>query len=193
MTQMVIKDGHGTGRTAEVDDHGRLAVIANTITHDHHHAIYHENLFNVYGETVLQGATETPIFHYAQNDSTKKTEIYRIFVASNANLEVSFYVKDAYSSGGTALTPTNMTVGSGNRLDGVFYAGGASGDLAVTTARREQLSKVFIPAFFAPEFHLDGSLIIKNGGSVTVTAKGTADDVVTVNMIMAEHGADERF
>ena len=78
MTLTVIKDGTGTGRAAKVDDHGRLYVSANIVTHEQHHASYHENLFMIDASVTLPDTGEHNMLFYKQCDVW-----HRIYVGIN--------------------------------------------------------------------------------------------------------------
>lgn len=187
MSEFKLQDGTGSGYLQKVDDHGRAWVSANMVTHEQHHAAYHENLFAATFEVTLADTNEAPVAFYIQTSSANQAEIYRFFLTSPSNCQFRIYSGDTYSAGGESVTPTNMTRGSGKSLGGTFYQGGTSDDLVVTSTDRVIMFPASVIAYDTREINMGGGLICKNSNGFTITAQGTATDVVSVSVLMAEH------
>jgi len=188
----LIKDGHGTGNIAKVDDHGRLWVSANMIDHKQHHALYHQNLYLVNFTTTLQDASATPIAFFKNLDGTKDFEIYTVEVSSDSDVELNWYFGDEYSSGGAAVAPVNSNRGSGKTISSstaIAYEGGTSGNLALTTTNRVQFHKTWVGGYRTHSEPFDGCLVFANDSTATMTATGAANDKVSVLVYMAYHTA----
>lgn len=186
---MMIKDGHGTGHTALVDDHGRLSVNANMVTHEQHHSTYHKNLFVAAYDVVLPDTSETVIAFYENTHPGRDYEFYHATISANAAVQVQTYAKDSYTSGGNAITPTNMNIGAGKVATAATYEGGASGNIVLDTAGRLPLGDPFIAANSPYTLSWGGGLVLQPTGSVTISALGQAGDKVTVTITFSRHTA----
>ena len=188
----VIKDGHGTGNRAKVDDHGRLWVSANMVDHKQHHALYHKNLYIVNFDTTLPDGNETVVAFFKNLDSTKDFEIYDVEVSSNGTVELNWYFDDEYTSGGAAVEPINSNRGSGKTLSvttALAYEGGASGNMVIDSTDRVKFHTHWLDANRAYAEGFDGCLVFANDTSATMTTTGTAGDKVSVTVYMAYHDA----
>lgn len=184
-----IKDGR-TCQTAIVDDHGRLWVNANMVHHLQHHATYHKNSYILDFDITLSDTSEQTVLFLKNIDSTKDFEIYDVEVSSDAAQEVNAFFNDGYTSGGTAITPLNLNLGSGNTLGTnvlLAYEGGAA-DM-VTTGAGSKFHTSWISASEPHHLDFEGGLIVTNGKSISLTVKGASSDRVNVTLKMAHHSA----
>lgn len=188
----MIKDGTGKGYLAKVDDHGRLSVAANLISHMQHHALWHKNLYILNYNVTLPDANETPLALFKNLDGTKDFEIYFADVSSNAAVEVKWRFDDEYTSGGTAITPINTNRGSGATLSTSVvevYEGGTAGDLVLDSTNGVQFHRTWQGANSSHHMNFEGSMIITSSKSASMTVTGAAGDKVNLTAILAYHDA----
>ena len=193
---VVIKDGRGTGQEAQVDDHGRLYVLSNNVSHVQHHALYHQDLFVVFFTTTLPDTNETPCAFFKNTTGDLDMEVFLIDVGTSAASTIRFYFDAEYTSGGEVVTPLNTNRGSGNNLSidqAEVYQGGAAGDLALDTTEQKQWDQAYTSGPDKLSFDLDGGLILSPGTSAHMTAQGAADDVVTLSAFVTSHPSGTRL
>lgn len=193
----IIKDGTGKGFTAKVDDHNRLYVVSNTVSHVQHHASYHEDLFLLPFETVIQTTdTATNVAFFKNVDASKVFEYYTVIVSSNEDVEVEFYFDGEYTSGGNEITALNSHRGSGIEINGnemVVYEGGVNGDLVLDKTKALKFNRFFISANTALPIDFSGALMIQNKRSAFMVVKGPAGAVVTFTAMTSYHSPDVRL
>ena len=175
MTDFVIKDPT-TGRGAEVDDHGRLYVKANVVSHMAHHATYHKNAYVTNGSTTLSGTSETAIFHLV-NDTTKDLELYDMFISTPSAAVIRMSINDSYTSGGATATTNNLNLSTSVVTGANQYTGGASDDLTLSSSNASTIFQSHVPAGFPSQFRVEGALVITPGKSITVWITGTTSDI----------------
>jgi hypothetical protein len=185
----IIEDGHGTGNKARVDDHGRVVVRSNMVSHMSHHASSHKNLFSLPLSTVLADGSETAVAFIKNTSPTEDMEFHIINIAADANVAYKIYVGDSYSAGGTPIIPLNTNIGTGTALVGSFYAGGASANLTVVTTLRDTLCHGYVQAYGDGIIRVDGGIILPPSKTMTVTATGAASDNILVNFYLTTHVA----
>ena len=184
-----IKDGHGTGHLAQVDEHGRLYVNANMVPHEQHHASYHQNMFTATFNVTLPDGNETELMFYKNTHSSKDYEFYDMVVSANGAAEINQYFNATYTSGGLAVTAVNTNRGSGKVVTGDLYEGGVSGDMVLDTSAVVVGPKFFMDANGPHTITNKGAMVLTTGTTMHMTATGTTGDVVTVTIYFARHGA----
>lgn len=189
MSEVRLKDGHGTGNTALVDDHGRLAVNAINVSHEQHHSSYHSNLFTGVFDATLPDASETPVMFYKNTHSGQDYEFYHITISSDSDILIHLHYDDVYTSGGTAPQVANMNRGSGNVATYAAYEGGASGDIVLDETNQEHGGSYYVKAREPYEIDFRGGLILTTNTTFTITATGAAADEVTATVMFARHSA----
>lgn len=180
-----IIDGRGGGQSAQVDDHGRLYVLANTVSHPAHHASYHQNFFYSYHTTAVPGTdTETPVALVEGISSSIELEIYSVLITLDQAALVSVYFDALYTSGGETVTPRNSNRTSNNTLDTAFYAGGAGADLVVDTTAQELVTEFDLAARQPFLYPIDGTVILGNDESLlfSVTASVATTARITIGL-----------
>ena len=188
MAQFIIENGwDGQPNKAKVDDHGRLYVVNNHVSHMSHHSTYHKNAYAVPFETTLPDATQTPVFLFGNNDSTKDIECFDLIVSANADVEIDFYLNSGYTSGGASVDSTNLNVGAGKVFTPVAYEGGDSGDLVVDTTNEELLGGEFISANTRVANPLEGAIVLSNNYYMSIKATGANPNVVKGYLFFTIH------
>lgn len=185
-----IEDGTGKGNKARVDAEGRLFVLADTISHLLHHSLTHQNLFLVPFCVTLPDSGETQLAFFKNVDSDITFEFYLTQYNADEDCVFKFRFGDAYSSGGVAVDPINMYLGSGVSLStgrAQIYEGGDSGDMVLNTGDGRQWYRQKIAGLSAAKIDFDGGLIIPNGRSASVTAQGTAGTEVAMIALCSYH------
>ena len=182
--EIKIKDGGGTSQMASVDDHGRLSVKANHISHQSHHSTFHKNFFFNSFSTTLSGATEEPCL-FIKNGGGSDGEFYELIISSNAEYKFRIVVNPEYTSGGTAVTSVNSNLGSGKISSLTMYQGGNV--LALNPALEKTILEIFKGARESYEFNYEGSLIISPGSSYAIYVTGVASQEVKININNSFH------
>ena len=193
MSDIRIKDGHGTGNMANVDDHGRLYVNANMVPHEQHHASFHKNMFTATFEVVLPDGNEHELMFYKNTHTGKDYEFYDMVVSANAALEIKMYFGSTYVSGGNAVAPVNTNRGSGKEVTGELYEGGAVADLSLGTASQIAGPKFMMAANSPYAITNKGALILPTGTTMHMTATGSAATTAIVTIYFARHNADYKL
>ena len=189
----IIQDGRGTGQSAEVDDHGRLSVKANIVSHMSHHATYHKNAFVCTFDTTLQGTSSTPVAFLKNDKSGADFEIYWVKISSDANVEILVSGNDTRTSGGTTCTPTNTNLGSNITSSATIYKGGSAGDLVLASTVAVDLNGFFMGANAPTVFSYEGGLVLPFTKSIAIRAIGASSDKVKVTIGYAIHSEGARL
>lgn len=118
---MIIESGIGNGKLAAVDGDNRLSVVSFNLPFQHLVAKDYQKTFQVWGEATLASGTVTPL--HIKNTSSDKVLVLTYLrwqvidpaggtaLPSAANY-MTFGFGPTYTSGGTAVTPVNMSSGS---------------------------------------------------------------------------------
>ena len=142
---MIIESGSGNGKIATVDSDNRLSVVSFGLPFQHLIAKDYNKTFQVLGEANLASGTVTPV-HIKNNTSDKVLVLtylrWQVIdpaggtgLPSAANyMELGF--GPTYSSGGTAVTPVNMSSGSSVISGAVAYEGNPTLSGSLTVADR---------------------------------------------------------
>lgn len=187
MSDMSIKDGKGKGFSADVDDHGRLYVKSNIITHLAHHATYHKNVYVSPFKTTLSDTSETPILFFQNNSSDKDLIIHNIIISSNANIETFARIGELRSSGGNLLAMVNTNTGVNIAGEGVAYEGGASADLVLDDTNSQEIDGAFIAANAPLLNDYQGAVVLAPTKTLAVYAQGAASNKVKIVMVYTSH------
>lgn len=185
----IITDGRGTGSKAEVDDHGRLYVRTNHVSHLSHHSTYHLNVFVTRFEVTLPDSSETVAVVLYNSRNERDIEVFDMHVSCDAAVKLSFYRDGPYVSGGDTSTPLNLHLGSGVSPEIITYEGGASGDIVVDSTSEQKFGSVFLGSHTPSNIGTDGGLIIPGNKSFSIKATGAAGTVVTGMIIHTSHAA----
>jgi len=194
MSENIIKDGKGTGNGAQVDDHGRLFVKSNHVSHMSHHATYHKNAYIKEYNTTLADANETITALLYNNSSATDLEIYWLNITSDSNVTISIYIGgESFVSGGNQLTAVNTNTGTNVQSSAaVLYEGGSSADLVVTGDTNE-IDGAFIGAYDKERIDYEGGIVITYKKSLSIHAEGAASDKIKISIAFAEHAAGTKL
>lgn len=118
---MIIESGSGNGRLAAVDGDNRLSVASFNIPFQHLIAKDYQKTFQVWGEATLASGTVTPI--HVKNNSSDKVLVMTYLrwqvidpaggtALPTASNYIEFGYGPLYTSGGSQVTPVNMSSGS---------------------------------------------------------------------------------
>ena len=188
MSSVIIEDGFsGKANKVHVDDHGRAYVLADVVSHEQHHAVYHQNLFVSFFETTLQGSAETPIAFFRNTSPEKEFEIYTIDIECDDTIQVNAYFTSTYTSGGNAVVPVNTNRGSNKRLTGEFYQGGATANLNIDRTTEIQFGRYFVKADEGRPLDFKGAAVLTDQTSIHFTAIGALDDNVSITILSSWH------
>lgn len=189
----IIQDGRGTGQSAEVDDHGRLSVKANIVSHMSHHATYHKNGFVCTFDTTLQDTSSTPVAFLKNDKSGSDYEIYWIKISSDSNVEILVSGNDTRSSGGTSCTPTNTNLGSNIVSSATIYKGGSAGDLVLASTVAVDINGFFMGANSPVIYSYEGGIVLPFTKSLAIRAIGASTNKIKVTIGFAIHSEGTRL
>lgn len=125
-----IKDGTGRGYEAKVTSENRLLTQSLSISPQQHEALIHAQAYQVEGSLALSATTLKVL--YIENTSTTLDMVITYIRAQIASASGGSYGSatyfllgkgETYTSGGTAVTPSNTNAGSSNAADVVAYTG----------------------------------------------------------------------
>jgi hypothetical protein len=169
---MIIKDGTGSGSEARVINN-RLVTKAVTSPLQHVVSESSQQAYQVSADIAI--ATSEQNLLLVKNTSSTSNIVLtyiRVQAAGAAAAGTAAYfnisVGGDYASGGTAITPTNMFVGSANAADGVFYD--ATGSAIVTSGTFTQIDRTYLDN---DTYSKSGSLILAKGSSLLISHKGS--------------------
>lgn len=169
----ILKDGTGDGYTARVDNRNKLRVRATSASLQHVVSEIENEAYQVSADLAIAASEKNLLL--VKNTSTTKNLVVtfiRVQVAGAAAADENAYfnvkVGGDYASGGTALTPTNMFVGSATSADGAFYDG--SGSAIVTSGTFTQIDRTYKTD---DTYSKQGSLILPKNGTLLISHKGS--------------------
>lgn len=174
---MKIESGTGNGKYAGVNINNRLQVNSVSIPQQHASSKDRNKAFQVWGETTLAAGTVTPL--HITNTSTEDTctvTYIRFQVVDPAGgtafPSAANYIQIGYgqnhASGGTAVTPVNMAIGS--TVTSSVTAHNANPTLSGTLT---VFDKEYVKSEGDVErFGKEGALILLPGESMTVQMVG---------------------
>ena len=170
----VIKDGTGAGYNAKVSVDNHLAVNAVSVEEVTHISSLDERAYHFHLERTLVAANTEENVGIITYTGDNKLQIWGISVskedvALDSGAQAVFEVVSgaAYTSGGDAVTPINLNLGSPNQPDNVAYSGTTT--LVLDTSSEAEIFDVATEHPFTIEFR--GSLILTKGDSVAIKGK----------------------
>ena len=118
---MILESGSGNGKVASVDSDNRLLTASFNIPFQHLIAKDYQKTFQTWGTATLASGTVTPL--HIKNASSDKVYVITYLrwqvvdeaggtALPNVSNYMSFGYGPTYSSGGTSVTPVNMSSGS---------------------------------------------------------------------------------
>ncbi len=167
-----IKDG-ATGAVASVDDTGRLLTRSINTSLQHYVSHHEGESYQVSTETPIV-ATNEPVLYLQNNDSSHDMVISYIrfqSIGATAAAETAYFtivVGDLRTSGGVAVAPKNLSLGSANTADAVAFGGGS----VLAVAGGTEIDRNY-EANSMQTYNKDGSIIIPKGQSISIWCKGT--------------------
>jgi len=125
---MIITDATGFGFGAEVNDNNQLSTIAESHSLQHHVSHYQGQAYQVMGSADIASGTVV-VLHITNNDSDRDLVLtyirHQVVDYGGTMPAVTSYLQAGYgrtySSGGAAVTPTNMNTRSSNTADVTVY------------------------------------------------------------------------
>lgn len=170
----IIEDGTGTGKKVKVDEDNRLHVRSVTQSLEHISSREDKGAFQVSADVAI-AASEQEILLIQNSDNDRDIVITDIKMgsvgAADANTSAFFAIKigGTYGSGGTAVTPTNMFVGSSTPAVGTFVTGASTITAAGTFVEIDRL----YDANTLVDFLKAGAIIIPSGQAMTICHTGS--------------------
>lgn len=187
---MIILGGRGTGYSAGVNHENRLMVegVSSSIEHhvNHHGAVAFNALF-----VVTTDAAADMCFFYLKNSAEKDLVIegmtLSIDKATNITVELG-NIGDPDS--GTAITPVNLHVGSGNVAEGTFEYGDDLGNAGATLTGGAVCERfAFTAARQSSYINFEQDIIVRKNAVVTMWTSA-ATTTVTGTVIFNYHNAE---
>jgi hypothetical protein len=188
---LVIEDGKGSGRSAEVNSENRLKTVAENHSLQYHVSSNNAQAYQVQGiDTGITAKTQT-ILHVKNDSNTKDmvlTYIRMQPVCTGTVPAVGIYfevgVGETIASGGTVITPVNMNQSSGNTADVVATGidptmGGIF--TVVDTQYVESNGKEIA-------YNKEGTIVLGKGDtcSVRLTTTGTGEAKARISFLMID-------
>lgn len=178
---LTIKDNTGKGYGLKVDSKNRASTKTMSLSQQYVISNEEERAFQVSSEKAI-AASEIKLLLLKNTSDTRDLVVSYIRLetigaaASNVNAYWTVYTGGDYASGGTAVTPVNMHVGSAINAEGSFYDATAS--TIVTSGTLNAIDKTWI-ANDNITYNKQGSLILPKNSCLTIswtgsTAAGTA-------------------
>lgn len=175
---MKIEDGTGKGYVAKVTANNRLLTRALTVSHQHHISDTIEEAYQVVTSAggVNIAASKQNILLVENTSDTRDMVITYIRLetigaaAASASAFWTMEVGGLYSSGGTAVTPVNMHIGSSKNAQGLFYDG--NGSAIVTTGTFNEIDRLY-KANDQVIYRKEGSIVIPKNQSLLITHTGS--------------------
>jgi len=186
----LIKDGTGGGYAARVSSNNHLAVDSVSVAEITHISSVENKAYQFHFSRTLQaGATvETvAILTYTGNNKLQiesislSREDAALIGGDQASVEI--FTEAVYTSGGTAVTPVNLNVGSSTSPTATAYSGATTLVIDVTSA-----GSLIDVAFEHPTvLDFKGSLILNKGASIAIRGKSKdIGDIIHANITAFE-------
>ena len=169
---MKIQDATGTGKGAKVDKNNKLTTTA--VISEQQHEISHEEQesFQISGTKAITTTEQDILLIKNTSDKALILTFLRLEVASAAVASEDAYfnisVGGDYASGGTAIVPANMFVGSPKSAEGSFYDN--SGAAIITSGTFTQIDRTYKDD---NSYSKHGSLILPKNACLKVSHKGS--------------------
>jgi hypothetical protein len=178
---VTIKDNTGKSYGLKIDQKNRLFAKSTSLSHQYVISSEEERAFQVVSEKAI-AASEIKLLLLKNTSDTRDLVISYIRLetigaaAANVNAYWTVYTGGDYASGGTAVTPVNMNVGSAVSAEGSFYDATAS--TIVTSGTLNTIDKTWITNDNIT-YRKEGSIVLPKNACLTIswtgsTAAGTA-------------------
>lgn len=174
---MLLESGTGNGRLAGVDDDNRVLTAAFNIPFEHLIAKDYQKTFCVVATSSTLASGDNSVL-LLENDNENSTVVINraifqtVGVTIGATDSFSLEADATYSSGGTAVTPVNLSSGSSVTSGCVAYEGnfGLAGAPKVADVIYPPADKAII------DLDINGGVLILPGKAVSIgfTSTGTA-------------------
>lgn len=172
----IISDGTGSGNKATVGSDNRLKTYSKSASIQHIVSEDDEQAYQVIGTSTLAAGT-VPVLHI-KNDSSKLMIItymrHQVIGASggtdfpNASNYFQVGLGRTYASGGSIVTPVNMSSGSGNTADITCY-----GNSPVLAGTVKELDRWYTKADGDMNtFNKEGALIVQPNNTMEISYTG---------------------
>lgn len=180
---MLIEDGTGSGRTVAVNSENKLEVVAITASTEHN-TNHHDGLaFNVMveqrpvGADPSSGDTRACILYIkngAETDMTFEGIAIRLGgIGEEDVIEVVGRDNEGSPEGGTAVTPVNLNLGSGNSATGTFL----KGDNITGIFGGEVLQQIWVTSNGTKYFNFDQDIIVPKNRVLTIYSRNSVAEL----------------
>jgi len=170
---MIIKDGTGKGYEAKVNSEGLIGVDAVVNSRQHHNSIEHAQSFQASSTTNIAAAkTDAFVMTNDGNSDIIVTYIRLMSIGAAAASSAAYFtieVGGAYTSGGTAVTPTNMNVGNQKVATASVYSGATA---LTVDSNYVEIDRNY-EANSMQSYNKDGSIVLTRGASLLITHTGS--------------------
>jgi len=168
-----ILDGTGSGNEAKVDVENRLHTTSVSQSNQHHVSISESGSYQVSGEISI-GTSDTGILYLENTSDTHDLVVTFIRVmsigaaAASSAAYFTLNVGGSYTSGGAAIVPTNMKVGSSTTASATAY----DGTTPLVLANFTEIDRNY-EANSMQSYNKDGSIVLGKGNSIAINHKGS--------------------
>lgn len=178
---LTIKDNTGKGYGLKVDSKNRASTKTMSLSQQYVISNEEQRAYQVSSEKAI-AASEIKLLLLKNTSDTRDLVVSYIRLetigaaAANVNAYWTVYTGGDYASGGTAVTPVNMNIGSAINAEGSFYDATAS--TIVTSGTLNAIDKTWVTNDNIT-YNKQGSLILPKNSCLTIswtgsTAAGTA-------------------
>jgi len=166
---MIIQGGRGTGWSAGVNEENRLITEAVNTSAEHHVNHYSRLSFNSVFEITTENVA-TRCFYYLKNSDDTDISVEGLTIALDKATEITVELGNIGDpDSGTAVTPVNLNVGSGNVADGTFEVGEDLGNAGATLTGGATCERyVYTAALQSTTLNFEQDIIVRKNSVLTL-------------------------
>lgn len=192
---MLIESGIGNGKLAGVDSDNRILTASFNIPFEHLIAKDYRKVFSVQGTaTPVNGATTVLLMN--NNSESDEVVIHRVFLQAivsggtalpNISNYFTLETDSVYASGGTLVTPVNLSSGSAVVSNVTAYSDGA----ALAGAPQVAMTQWPFQSGVTAELALNGGVLLLPGKGMSIGYSGdNTAGIVSATVAFSVVGAD---
>jgi len=187
---MIIQGGRGNGYSAGVNEENRFMTESVAVTVEHHVNHHGKTSFNSVFEITTENAA-TRCFYYLKNTDDKDMVIEGVTIALDKATEITVELGNVGDpDSGTAVTPTNLNVGSGNVAEGTFEVGEDLGNAGATLTGGAICERyVYTAALQSTTINFEQDIIVRKNAALTLWSSA-AQVKVQGTVILNYHNAE---
>lgn len=187
MGDTILRDSR-SGNPAHVDDHGRVYVLADLVSHWQHHTMHHKDAFMVNSQlTLSQDGRHWALWFHNDGSKNYNFEIYFLSASTNGKAKFTLCtgVTRISGGGGTLLDHVNTMIGHQSTPDAEIYGGNPT----IDTSDEKVMRRAFVGAYIPQAWDVQGGIAIPPGKSfaISVEREEAVTTEVDVSIVYAHH------